>query len=243
MVPIKELLAGAEIHCQTFGRPLVTLSYAQSLDGCLALQREAPLALSGGEALQLTHRLRAAHDAILIGVGTLLADNPRLTVRLVAGQDPQPVVLDSRLRTPAEANVLVEGRKPWIATGENPDPKKQVRLISAGARLLPFRLEDSGRLPLSEVLARLAELGVKTLMVEGGARVITAFLEARLVDRLILTVTPAIAGGLRAVEGLTWAQLEGSTAGTTGLLRLHQPGYERLGDDLIVWGSLPQGLL
>ena len=243
MVPIKELLAGAEIHCQTFGRPLVTLSYAQSLDGCLALQREAPLALSGGEALQLTHRLRAAHDAILIGVGTLLADNPRLTVRLVAGQDPQPVVLDSRLRTPAEANVLVEGRKPWIATGENPDPKKQVRLISAGARLLPFRLEDSGRLPLSEVLARLAELGVKTLMVEGGARVITAFLEARLVDRVVLTVTPAFAGGLRAIDGLTSAQQEGSAAGTTGLLRLHQPGYERLGDDLIVWGSLPQGLL
>lgn len=231
MVPIKELLNGADIHCQKFGRPLVTLSYAQSLDGSLAIQRGQPLALSGGESLLLTHQLRAAHDAILIGVDTLLSDNPRLTVRLVDGKNPQPVILDSHLRTPLHANLFAEGRKPWLATSEHPDPQKRAELISAGARLLPFPLDVSGRVPLDALLACLAEMGINTLMVEGGARVITAFLESQLVDRLVLTLAPVIIGGLGAVES--------NLAREAGLLRLHEPGYERLGDDLVVWGSLP----
>ncbi len=238
MVPIKELLSGAELHCQTYGRPLVTLSYAQSLDGCLALQRGEPLALSGHKSLRLTHRLRAAHEAILVGVGTVIADNPRLTVRLVAGKSPQPVILDGQLRTPPDANLFTEGREPWIATGEYPDPQKRAQLISAGARLLPFRLDDSGRLPLPAVLTQLAELGIKALMVEGGARAITSFLVSQLVDRIVLTIAPTIIGGLHAVEGLTSAQAEYSPARSSPLYRLHNPGYERLGDDLVVWGSL-----
>lgn len=237
MVPIKELLRGAEIHCQTSGRPLVTLTYAQSLDGCIALERGKPLALSGPESLRMTHQLRAAHQAILVGVGTVLADNPRLTVRLVAGESPQPLILDSQLRTPPEANLFRGEHQPWVITGENPDPHKARQLSSAGARLLPFQLDDSGLLPLPSVLAHLANLGIQTLMVEGGARVITAFLESQLVDRIVLTIAPAITGGLHAVEGLTSAHA-GNSSAAPNFLRLHDPGYERLGDDLILWGSL-----
>ncbi|HRE30133.1 MAG TPA: dihydrofolate reductase family protein, partial [Anaerolineales bacterium] len=76
------------------------VSYAQSLDGCLAAAVGAPLALSGPEALRFTHQLRATHAAILVGIGTVLADDPQLTVRLVDGVHPQPVVLDSQLRLP-----------------------------------------------------------------------------------------------------------------------------------------------
>ncbi|MEZ4718129.1 MAG: GTP cyclohydrolase II [Caldilineaceae bacterium] len=84
-------------------RPFVTLSYAQSLDGSIAANR-APTRLSGPAAMAMTHALRAAHDAILVGIGTVLADNPRLTVRLVDGASPRPVVLDSKLRMPPDAN-------------------------------------------------------------------------------------------------------------------------------------------
>ena len=168
----------------------------------------------------------------------MLADNPRLTVRLAAGQDPQPVVLDSNLRTPLKVNLLAKGRNPWIATGENPNPLKSARLAAAGARLLPFRLDEAGRVPLPALLACLAERGINRLMVEGGARVITAFLESRLADRLVLTVTPLFVGGLHAVEQFASSRLDSSLAGGMGLIRLREPGYARLGDDLIVWGSL-----
>jgi len=90
-------LAQAWRHHQDTGRPLVGLCFAQSIDGCLAAQRGQPTALSGPASARLTHQLRAAHDAMLVGVGTVLADNPHLTVRHVAGRSPQPVILDSRL--------------------------------------------------------------------------------------------------------------------------------------------------
>ena len=107
------VLDGAAAHHARTGRPLVTLSYAQSLDGCIAAGPGQRLSLSGPEALMLTHELRAAHAAILVGIGTVLADDPRLTVRLVPGSHPQPVVVDSRLRIPDDCYLLRHGpRRP-----------------------------------------------------------------------------------------------------------------------------------
>ncbi len=102
----KTVLVAAAEHRRRTGRPLVTLSYAQSLDGSIADRPGRPLSLSGSQSLTLTHGLRASHDAILVGIGTVLADNPRLNVRLVTGESPQPVIVDSSpalsvLRQPA----------------------------------------------------------------------------------------------------------------------------------------------
>ena len=119
MVPIDSWLADAHNFRQVHGRPLVTLSYAQSLDGCISLRPGIPTALSGPEAMRLTHRLRAAHDAILVGIGTILADDPRLTVRLVEGRNPQPVV-------PPEASTLVTVPEATAAFSVVPD---MVRLV------------------------------------------------------------------------------------------------------------------
>ena len=98
----------AELARQNTGRPFVTLTYAQSLDGSIARVPGKRLQLSGPEAQAMTHRLRAVNDAILVGIGTVLADNPRLTVRLAEGSDPQPVILDSKLRFPLDANLPTE---------------------------------------------------------------------------------------------------------------------------------------
>jgi riboflavin-specific deaminase-like protein len=228
-LPIDELLAGARTHRLKTGRPLVTLSYAQSLDGSIAARRGEPLRLSGPEAMALTHHLRAAHDGILVGIGTVLADDPRLSVRLAEGRDPQPVVLDSHLRLPVDARLLGGSRPPWIAALPGADPQKQAQLEKRGVQVLSLPAAEDGYISLVSLLGCLAGLGINSLMVEGGARVIASFLTQGLVDRLVLTVAPVIVGGLRAVD------LETAFPHPP---RLKAPRYECLGEDLIVWGKI-----
>ena len=235
MVPLEKLLAGAQDHRSRTGRPLVTLSYAVSLDGCIAARTGERLALSGPESMQMTHRLRAMHDAILVGIGTLLADNPLLTVRLVQGQDPQPIVLDSRLRIPLEASLLQNSRRPWIACLENADPKKAAELEALGANILRISADSAGHVSVPALLERLARLEINSLMVEGGARVISTFLQQKLVDRILLTVAPVFLGGLRAIGQDVFTAWPGSASPYP---RLQEMGVEQLGNDLIVWGSL-----
>jgi GTP cyclohydrolase II len=235
MEEIEALLAEiASRQLQSNGRPYVTLSYAQSLDGCIAAHPGQPLALSGPQSLSLTHQLRAAHDAILVGIGTILADNPRLTVRLAAGRDPQPVVPDTWLRFPPQANLLRNRLPPWIAACEHADRERQRMLESAGARILRLPTDVNRQVNLADLLERLGTLGVNRLMVEGGARIITSFLRERLADLLVLTVCPTLVGGLRAVESLGGPD-------SAHFPRLRCPRYAQAGEDLILWGDLAWG--
>jgi riboflavin-specific deaminase-like protein len=239
MVPLERLLTGAQEHRSRTGRPLVTLSYAQSLDGCVAPRAGEKLALSGPESLQLTHRLRAMHDAILVGIGTLLVDNPRLTVRLAPGQDPQPIVLDSHLRIPLEAGLLQNARRPWLACLEDSDARKAAVLEELGVIILHVSADSAGRVSMPALLERLADLGISSLMVEGGARVISAFLQQNLVDRIVLTIAPVFLGGLRAVGQDVFSAQPGAS---NPYPRLQEIGAEKLGNDLIIWGSLNKSL-
>jgi 3,4-dihydroxy 2-butanone 4-phosphate synthase/GTP cyclohydrolase II len=167
------------------------------LDGSLAAAPGQPLALSGPESSAFTHQLRSEHDAILVGIGTVLADNPRLTVRLVPGPNPQPIVLDSRLQFPLTANLLQHPRGVIIATTDQADSRQQAELEAAGARVV--RLPARDRVPLPALLDWLGENGIKSLMVEGGSRVITSFLLERLADRVAITIAPRFVGGVRAL--------------------------------------------
>lgn len=213
-------------------RPFVTLSYAQSLDGCISARPGEPLALSGQRSLRLTHQLRASHDAILVGIGTVFSDNPRLTVRLVNGSDPRPVVLDSFLRIPLECNIFSDiSREPIIVTGDRADEEKLKSLRRKGALVVKVSSNRDGLLNLSEMLAILANLSINSLMVEGGARIITSFLRDKLPDFIVLTLAPILVGGLRAVSDL------GETD-PRNFLRLRNPGHRWMGKDLILWGNL-----
>lgn len=223
-------LKAAAAHRRPLGRPYVTLSYAQSLDGSIAARSGRPLPLSGPQAMALTHSLRAAHDAILVGIGTVLADDPQLNVRLVAGKDPQPVIVDSRLRFPPYAQLLRNGRSPWIATGEGAQRERQEALEARGARV--FRVPSiDGLLDLAALLKHLEDLGINSLMVEGGAQIITSFLASRLVDQMVLTIAPVLVGGLRAMGSLGPPHLH-------LLPRLGNLSYQQLGDDLVLRGEL-----
>jgi riboflavin-specific deaminase-like protein len=240
---IQTWLAEIETHRQKCGRPLVTLSYAQSLDGCITLRRGQPLALSGDESLIITHRLRAAHQAILVGIGTILADNPRLNVRLVEGRNPQPVVLDSQLRFPEGSRLLDGPQLPWIATTRCAPPEKRATLESAGVHLLEIPEDRHHRIQLPALLEQLASLGIDSLMVEGGAQVITSFLSERLVDRIVLTIAPRFLGGLHALEGCSEIST-GPTLSATSPTSRPDPVFprlkswqaERVGEDLLIWG-------
>lgn len=234
MLPIDTHLANAASHRDQTGRPLITLSYAQSLDGSLTNQRGIPLRLSGDASLQLTHRLRAAHDAILIGIGTLLADDPQLTVRLTDGQQPQPIILDSSLHSPPQARVFQNPKPPIIAACHGANPKARTSLEDVGAHILTLPPDQHGRVSLQAFLARLASYGIKSLMVEGGATVITSFITAHLADLLVLTIAPIYVGGLHAPESLVARESHKNPSWP----RLTNMGVQTLDGDIIIWGSI-----
>lgn len=218
-------------HRQRTGRPYVTLTYAQSLDGAIAARPGHPLALSCKESQTLTHALRAAHEAILVGIGTVLADNPSLTVRLVAGKNPQPVILDSRLRFPLYAKLLHQkARPPWIMTSLGAEAERQAGLESLGARVFRLPGGDNGGLDLPEVLQILGGMGVNGVMVEGGAQIITSFLACQAVDQVIVTIAPVLVGGVRVLDFLHQPRPK-------VFPRLINVDYQRVGEDLIVRGD------
>ena len=227
----RALLARMVDHRRRTGRPFVTLSYAQSVDGCIAARPGQPMALSGPQSLVLTHQLRADHEAILVGIGTVLADNPSLTVRLVAGRNPQPIIADSRLRFPSDATLLQHpDRAAWIASSQQADGQRQAALEAAGARILWLPPNARGQVDLAALLERLGQLGINSLMVEGGTRIITSFLSERLVDSVVLTIAPTLLGGLRAVRKLRLLD-------SVHLPRLRNVRYHQLEDDIIMWGD------
>lgn len=186
-------------------RPVVTLSYAQTLDGRLATSTGSSQWISAQESLRFSHELRAEHDAIMVGVGTVCKDDPRLTVRLVAGRNPLRVIVDSTLRTPLTAAVLAEGAAPGtvIAVTDRAPAARRDKIRALGATVLCLPADAGGRVDLVALLAALYRRGIGSLLVEGGAQMITALLRARLADRLAVCIAPKIVGtGIEAVGDL-----------------------------------------
>jgi 5-amino-6-(5-phosphoribosylamino)uracil reductase/diaminohydroxyphosphoribosylaminopyrimidine deaminase/5-amino-6-(5-phosphoribosylamino)uracil reductase len=201
--------------------PWVTIKYAQTLDGRIATRSGESQWISSSDSLVLAHELRAAHDAILVGVGTVLHDNPQLTVRLVEGRDPLRVVADSALRTPLDAALLAEPRHTLIAATAAADPERRARLEVLGARILVLPPEEDGRVNLRALLAALAGQGVRSVLVEGGAEMITSLLRRRLAHRLVVCVAPKMLGaGVEAVGDLGIAHLEDAVTFRNGRFRL-----------------------
>lgn len=181
-------------------RPYVALKYAQTLDGRIATADGDSKWISGEEERGVSHALRAACDAVLVGVGTVLRDDPRLTVRLAPGTSPLRVVLDSALRTPSHAQVLGADPATVLLTTDRaaPGDRARVRETGAGVRVLPA---GPGGVDLVAGLRWLREYGVRSLLVEGGARVITSLLRAGLVDRVVVGTAPKIIGAGKEAVG------------------------------------------
>jgi GTP cyclohydrolase II len=211
-------------------RPLVTVSYAQSVDGSIATRNREQLRLSSRQSMIITHRIRAACDAIVIGINTLLVDNPLLTVRLAEGTSPQPIVLDSNLRTPFQARLLDRAdRRCWLACTEGSDPERVGAFEGRGAEIIRCPRDRRGRVDLPHLLHDLGKRGIASIMVEGGGQVITSFIEARLVDQMIITIAPRLVGGLSV--------LARPAVNNGSLLRLNPAFFQACGPDIILWAQ------
>jgi 3,4-dihydroxy 2-butanone 4-phosphate synthase/GTP cyclohydrolase II len=184
-------------------RPFVALKYAQTLDGRIATSTGDARWISGEPERRVSHSLRAASDAVLVGIGTVFHDDPQLTVRMVPGASPVRVVVDSTLRTPDGAKVLGPDAATTIMTTERSDPARRDALRRAGTQVEVVPAGDDGRVALAAMLARLRANGVESVLVEGGSQIITALFAAGLVDRVIVAIAPIVIGeGTQAVNGL-----------------------------------------
>jgi GTP cyclohydrolase II len=219
------------------GQPVITLSYAQSLDGSIAIRRGSTCTLSGSESQIITHKLRAAHDAILVGVNTVISDNPYLTVRLAEGRSPLPIVLDSHLRLPLNSNLLKNNLPPLIATTTLASQERQEKIEALGAKIIRVMPDERGWVDLKSLLGILTNRGISSIMVEGGARVITSFLAEHLVNWVVITIAPTFLGGLHAVENplVTRSRKDSSS---NGLPELNNCRYEQVGKDIVFSSEL-----
>ncbi|MFN2287959.1 MAG: RibD family protein [Chromatocurvus sp.] len=210
-------------------RPHVTLSYAQSCDGSITTAPGRTLALSSDSSLKMTHQLRSLHDGILVGIGTVIADDPRLTVREWSGSDPQPIVLDSQLRMPPASRLCQsDEQRCWVLTTQRGDATRP------GCELIVLPGDDAGHIDLHEAMDVVYRRGIHSLMIEGGASVISAFLRERLADAVVLTLAPLFVGGDNAVGQL--GNLD--AADFPSIAPLHS---RQVGNELIIWGSLRYG--
>jgi 3,4-dihydroxy 2-butanone 4-phosphate synthase/GTP cyclohydrolase II len=214
--------------------PFVTLSYAQSLDGCLTTRQGTPFPISAPASLTMTHTLRAAHSAILVGIGTVLADDPALTVRLVAGDSPQPVIVDTHLRTPPDARLLRGQLPAWIATTLSGAQSSRRRCLEeAGARIFTLPTDENGRVDLTALLSCLGAEDVRSLMVEGGARILTGFLEKRLANYAVITIAPIFLGGYPLIQSA-----RGKDELRAVMPRLQHVEQVQLVTDTVLWGEV-----
>lgn len=217
------------------GMPFVTLKAAITLDGRMAARSGDSRWITGERARREAHRMRDRSDAILVGIGTVLADDPELTVRHVVGRDPIRVIVDSELLTPEHAKILtVRSHAPtWIFHAPDVDVARRERLRERGAALFEVPRAEGG-LALAAVLRRLASEHVMRLLVEGGPTVHGALLDEGLVDAVALFVAPRLlndAGGLPLAIGRPRSRMDEA-------ITLQQRTLRKLGDDLLVEGRI-----
>ena len=220
-------------HYMQTQRPFVTLKCAVTLDGKIATRTGASRWITGAAARERGHRLRHAADAILVGSGTALQDDPQLTTRLSdgGGVNPLRIVVDSALRLPLSAQLATARRdcRTLVATGEGAPRDKQRQLENQGVEILRLPSYADGRVNLEALLAELGARGVADLLVEGGATLSAALLQRRLVDKLVVFIAPKIIGG----DGINVVAAFGVET-MADALQLHGMKSQSVGEDVML---------
>lgn len=211
--------------------PFVTLKFACSLDGKIATSTGESQWISGIESRKFSHHLRDINDAILVGVGTVLDDNPTLTTRLVEGKNPVRIIVDSTARTPLNSNVVTDkSARTIIATTANASDEKISALKSLGVEIITAG--EGERVDLKILMQKLAAQEITSVLVEGGGQIHFSMLKENLVDKIFAFVAPKIIGGensLTAVEGAGFEKLSDAVT-------LKNFTSSKLGEDILVCG-------
>jgi diaminohydroxyphosphoribosylaminopyrimidine deaminase/5-amino-6-(5-phosphoribosylamino)uracil reductase len=215
------------------GMPFVTLKIAQTLDGRIATAAGESKWITGEKAREEAHRLRDSNDAILVGINTVLKDDPSLTARIPGGRDPIRVIVDSKLRTPLNAKVITQrsSAKTYIATIDTMSRNNLDKLLDAGAEILLAR-GRKGQVDLNYLMKMLGGFGITTVLIEGGAEVNASALKSGVVDRVVLFIAPMLMTGrdsLCSIGGTSPMKLAQSIGLTDMQARL-------VGQDLMIEG-------
>lgn len=216
----------------TTGKPFITVKTAMTLDGKISTHTGDSKWVTCEESRNYVHQLRHEANAILVGIGTILEDNPQLTVRTIPkGLDPIRVIIDTNLTIPLDSNVIVDGSAPaWIFTTKEASSEKINKLKSLGIKI--FITDGDKRVPLKEVINKLGEMGITSVLVEGGSKVLGSLFDEKLIDKYICFIAPKLVGG----------QLSLTSIGGKGVIEMSEAvglcnlTIERYGEDLCITG-------
>jgi len=216
--------------------PYVVLKLGLSLDGRIASRTGASKWVTGPEARARVHLLRSQHDAVLIGIGTALADDPRLTVRDAPGQSPLRIVFDTKLRLPLASRLVQTAREAptWVVCTTDAPSSNEEALIERGVDVLRAPPSAEGRIDPVAGLKMLASRGIVTVMVEGGAELAGSLLAAAVIDELHCFIAPILLGPRGRPGAVDWA----GPATPAEAPCIGDPQWEVCGVDAHVWGSL-----
>ena len=219
----------------TTGVPFVTLKIAQTLDGKIATSSGESKWITSEKAREEGHRLRDTNDAILVGINTVLKDNPSLTTRIPRGRDPIRIVVDTKLRTPLKAKIITQksSAKTYIATLDTMPKDKLVKLLDAGAEVLLAK-GSKGHVDLKNLMKMLGGFGVTSVLIEGGSEVHASALKSGIVDKVVMFIAPMLMTGkdsLCSIGGVSPTRL-------TQSIRLRNMTSRMVGDDLMIEGYI-----
>ena len=229
-----EHLLASFLQSASWTRPWITLSFGMSLDGKIATRKGDSKYITGQEARGFVHHLRHRHDAILVGIQTVMNDHPLLTTRLttIQGKDAHRIILDSQLRISLDEPMLhqlSEAKTILVAKANVADQSKVDQLSSMGVMVLldPYQ---SKRIHLPWLMKQLLKLNIRSVMVEGGGTVHESFIRQQYVDRIYTQISPMLIGGKKAktpVEGLGFPLLKDAT-------RVAFSNLFKIGQDIII---------
>lgn len=221
------------IHNMVTARPFVISKVAMTLDGKLATYNGHSKWITGPEARETVHHLRDQVDGIMVGIGTVLSDDPELTTRLPegGGKNPIRIILDTNLRIPLDAKVtkVTNEVKTWIITGENANREKASALAKAGLEIIMVPSGEVG-LDLNAVLQKLYEKGITDILLEGGSELNGAFLKQNLIDKYIVFVAPKVLGGRHSKTPFAGSDAESMDEA----LNLEFHSIEQFGSDICI---------
>ncbi len=216
------------------GIPYVTVKYAQTLDGRIATKTGDSQWISSEASRKYVHVLRSTNDCVMVGTGTVTADNPQLTVRHVKGRNPLRVIVDSKLRIPIKSTVLTDNNphQTIIATTSNAPSRKITAIKKLGVEILVVKKDKNGMVSLSSLLKELGKREIMSVLVEGGSGMITSLLKVNLVDKMIIPISPRILGkGLEAIGDLNINKIKNA-------IKFSSFKTMKKGDDLIFEGTI-----
>lgn len=208
--------------------PFVTMKIAMTMDGKIALENGESKWITSQESRNHSHQIRNQNMGLLVGVNTILNDNPKLTTRINNGKDPDIFILDSSLKTPLNANVFKANRKVFIFTSVN-----EKTFIDKGIILLQLSSLNN-KISMKEAINKIGELGYKNILIESGGEINFSALEAKVVDKIHIYIAPKIFGGKGSVSAVSGIGIKSINDAFT----LHNKTVEMIGEDILITGYI-----